>query len=148
MEDKIQVGYIFAKKIIVSITDAASRAENPVQTIDLVGNRNLPTPPNMGKNSSLLVYAFNTLCKSVSHGQVFIFFFFFLSVVEDQYNPRLIRDLLHDLSSTLCMLLERFILVGNINIWICRLEAILSWQEQLMNLQINPVWPHCWNFSL
>lgn len=59
-------------------------------------------------------------------------------VVEDQYNPRLIRDLLHDLSSTLCKLLERFILVGNINIWICRLEAILSWQEQLMNLQINP----------
>ncbi|KAM9317071.1 F-box only protein 25 [Gastrophryne carolinensis] len=59
-------------------------------------------------------------------------------VLENQYNPRLIRELLLDLSSTLCILMKRFALVGNTNIWICRLENILSWKEQLMNLDINP----------
>ncbi|XP_073530344.1 F-box only protein 25 isoform X1 [Phyllobates terribilis] len=62
-------------------------------------------------------------------------------VLEDQYNPRLIRDLLNDLSSTLCILIReggRCVLIGNMNIWISRLETILSWQEQLMTLQISP----------
>ncbi|XP_075717273.1 F-box only protein 25 [Rhinoderma darwinii] len=62
-------------------------------------------------------------------------------VLEDQYNPQLIRDLLNDLSSTLCILLRevgRFVLIGNINIWISRLETILSWQQQLLSLQISP----------
>ncbi|NXD72961.1 FBX25 protein, partial [Eolophus roseicapillus] len=61
-------------------------------------------------------------------------------VMEDQYNPRLIKDLLQDLSSTLCILIRgvgKSVLVGNINIWICRLETILLWQQQLKNLQIN-----------
>ncbi|KAM9273955.1 F-box only protein 25 isoform 3-T4 [Cariama cristata] len=61
-------------------------------------------------------------------------------VMEDQYNPRLIKDLLQDLSSTLCILLRgvgKSVLVGNINIWICRLETVLLWQQQLKNLQIN-----------
>ncbi|XP_025029691.1 F-box only protein 25 isoform X4 [Python bivittatus] len=61
-------------------------------------------------------------------------------VLEDQYNPRLIKDLLQDLSSTLCMLIRsvgKSVLVGNINIWICRLETILVWQQQLSNLQMT-----------
>ncbi|KAM4680844.1 F-box only protein 25 isoform 2-T4 [Amazona ochrocephala] len=61
-------------------------------------------------------------------------------VKEDQYNPRLIKDLLQDLSSTLCILIRgvgKSVLVGNINIWICRLETILLWQQQLKNLQMN-----------
>ncbi|XP_064412491.1 F-box only protein 25 isoform X2 [Latimeria chalumnae] len=61
-------------------------------------------------------------------------------VLEDQYNPRLIKDLLQDLGSTLCILIRevgKSVLVGNINIWICRLETILNWQQQLNNLQIT-----------
>ncbi|TKS75613.1 F-box only protein 25 [Collichthys lucidus] len=60
-------------------------------------------------------------------------------VLEDQYNPRLVKDLLHDLSSTLYSLtihVRTCVLVGNINIWLCRLETILKWQQQLNNLQI------------
>ncbi|XP_053316993.1 F-box only protein 25 isoform X2 [Spea bombifrons] len=61
-------------------------------------------------------------------------------VLEDQHNPRLIRELLQDLSSTLCILIRevgKSVLVGNINTWICRLDTILSWQQQLMDLQIT-----------
>ncbi|KAJ8270522.1 hypothetical protein GJAV_G00115910 [Gymnothorax javanicus] len=60
-------------------------------------------------------------------------------VLEDQQNPRLVRGLLQDLSSTLCILIRevgKSVLVGNINIWVSRLETILSWQQQLCNLQI------------
>ncbi|RXM31402.1 F-box only protein 25 [Acipenser ruthenus] len=59
--------------------------------------------------------------------------------LEDQQNPRLIKDLLQDLGSTLCILIRevgKSVLVGNINIWICRLETILNWQQQLSNFQI------------
>ncbi|XP_063296965.1 F-box only protein 25 isoform X2 [Pelobates fuscus] len=58
-------------------------------------------------------------------------------VLEDQHNPRIIRELLEDLSSTLCILIGRFVLVGNMNTWINRLENILLWQQQLMNLHIK-----------
>ncbi|XP_056589012.1 F-box only protein 25 isoform X2 [Triplophysa dalaica] len=60
-------------------------------------------------------------------------------VLDDHQNPRLIKALLQDLSSTLCILIRevgRSVLVGNINIWACRLETILNWQQQLNNLQI------------
>ncbi|XP_068199474.1 F-box only protein 25 isoform X1 [Antennarius striatus] len=60
-------------------------------------------------------------------------------VLEDQYNPGLIRELLKNLSSTLQNLMihaGRCVLVGNINIWLCRQETILKWQQQLNNLQI------------
>ncbi|TRY88522.1 hypothetical protein DNTS_014074 [Danionella cerebrum] len=60
-------------------------------------------------------------------------------VLEDHHNPRLIKALLHDLSSTLCILIRevgKSVLVGNINIWLCRLETILNWQQQLNSLQI------------
>ncbi|XP_062838804.1 F-box only protein 25 isoform X5 [Anolis carolinensis] len=66
-------------------------------------------------------------------------------VLEDQYNPRLIKDLLQDLSSTLCTLIRgvgKSVLVGNINIWICRLETILLWQQQLSNLQMTKFCRH------
>ena len=65
-----------------------------------------------------------------------------LVVLEDQQNPRLIKELLQDLSSTLCILtrgMGKSVLVGNINIWVCRLETILNWQQQLNNLQIPRV---------
>uniref|UniRef100_A0A8D1REX9 F-box only protein 25 n=1 Tax=Sus scrofa TaxID=9823 RepID=A0A8D1REX9_PIG len=61
-------------------------------------------------------------------------------VLDDHQNPRLIKDLLQDLSSTLCILIRgvgKSVLVGNINIWICRLETILNWQQQLQNLQMT-----------
>ena len=68
-------------------------------------------------------------------------------VLGDHQNPRLIKDLLQDLSSTLCILIRgvgKSVLVGNINIWICRLETVLRWQQQLQNLQMTEVcafWP-------
>ncbi|KAJ8775783.1 hypothetical protein J1605_016181 [Eschrichtius robustus] len=61
-------------------------------------------------------------------------------VLDDHQNPRLIKDLLQDLSSTLCILIRgvgKSVLVGNINIWVCRLETILNWQQQLQNLQMT-----------
>ncbi|XP_020828654.1 F-box only protein 25 isoform X3 [Phascolarctos cinereus] len=66
-------------------------------------------------------------------------------VLDDQQNPRLIKDLLQDLSSTLCILIRgvgKSVLIGNINIWICRLETILNWQQQLQNLQMNKFCRH------
>ncbi|XP_056150549.1 F-box only protein 25 isoform X2 [Lampris incognitus] len=60
-------------------------------------------------------------------------------VLEDHYNPRLIKDLLRDLGSTLYCLTKNVgnsLLVGTVNIWVCRLETILNWQQQLNNLQI------------
>ncbi|XP_016354324.1 F-box only protein 25-like isoform X1 [Sinocyclocheilus anshuiensis] len=60
-------------------------------------------------------------------------------VLDDHHNPRLIKALLNDLSSTLCILIRevgKCVLIGNINIWVCRLETILNWQQQLNNLQI------------
>ncbi|XP_017342311.1 F-box only protein 25 isoform X3 [Ictalurus punctatus] len=59
--------------------------------------------------------------------------------LDDQQNPRLIKALLQDLSSVLGTLIRevgKSVLVGNINIWHCRLETIHNWQQQLNNLQI------------
>lgn len=83
---------------------------------------------------------------------VFLFTFFFSAclfifqiwalVLEDHYNPRLVKELLQDLSSTLHSLtvhVGRCVLVGNVNIWLCRLETIQKWQQQLNNLQIPKV---------
>lgn len=67
---------------------------------------------------------------------------FVVLVLEDQYNPRLVKELLNDLSSTLHSLtihVGRCVLVGNVNIWLCRLETIFKWQQQLNNLQIPKV---------
>ncbi|KAF6376193.1 F-box protein 25 [Rhinolophus ferrumequinum] len=63
-------------------------------------------------------------------------------VLHDQQNPRLIKGLLHDLGSTLCVLIRgvgKSVLVGNINVWVCRLETVLAWQQQLQNLQMPQV---------
>nr|XP_061806539.1 F-box only protein 25-like isoform X1 [Nerophis lumbriciformis] len=60
-------------------------------------------------------------------------------VVEDHYNPRLVKELLQDLSATLHSLtlhVGRCVLVGNVSVWLCRLENILKWQQQLNDLQI------------
>ncbi|XP_024912431.1 F-box only protein 25 isoform X3 [Cynoglossus semilaevis] len=60
-------------------------------------------------------------------------------VLEDHYNPRLVKDLLQDLSQTLHELtihLGRSILVGNVHIWLGRLVTIKEWQQQLNNLEI------------
>ncbi|XP_045677201.1 F-box only protein 25 isoform X1 [Phyllostomus hastatus] len=63
-------------------------------------------------------------------------------VLEDQQNPRLIRDLLQDLSSALGTLLRgvgKSVLVGSIGVWACRLETVLAWQRQLQDLQVTQV---------
>ncbi|KAM8832720.1 F-box only protein 25 isoform 1-T1 [Spinachia spinachia] len=60
-------------------------------------------------------------------------------VLDDHYNPRLVKDLLQDLSLTLHNLtihVGRCVLVGNVNIWMCRLETIHKWEQQVNNLQI------------
>ncbi|XP_069091934.1 F-box only protein 25 isoform X1 [Pleurodeles waltl] len=61
-------------------------------------------------------------------------------VLEDHQNLRKIRELLQDLSSSLCILIRevgKSVLIGNINTWICRLETILTWQQDTMNLQMT-----------
>uniref|UniRef100_A0A8C7AXH2 F-box protein 25 n=1 Tax=Neovison vison TaxID=452646 RepID=A0A8C7AXH2_NEOVI len=66
-------------------------------------------------------------------------------VLDDHQNPRLIKDLLQDLSSTLCILLRgvgKSVLVGNINIWVCRLETVLRWQQQLQDLRVTKFCRH------
>lgn len=63
-----------------------------------------------------------------------------ISVLDDHQNPRLIKDLLQDLSSTLCILIRgvgKSVLVGNINMWVYRMETILHWQQQLNSIQIS-----------
>lgn len=72
---------------------------------------------------------------------MFLFACVFIPVLEDHYNPRLVKELLQDLSSTLHSLTihGRCVLVGNVNIWLCRLETIVKWQQELNNLQIPKV---------
>lgn len=63
-------------------------------------------------------------------------------VLEDQQNIRLIRELLQTLYTSLCTLVQRVgksVLVGNINMWVHRMESILHWQQQLNNIQITRV---------
>lgn len=43
---------------------------------------------------------------------------------------------------SLCTLVQdmgKSVLVGNINIWVHRMENIMQWQQQLDNIQINRV---------
>ncbi|KAM3679101.1 F-box only protein 32 isoform X2 [Ammospiza nelsoni] len=63
-------------------------------------------------------------------------------VLEDQQNIRLIRELLQTLYTSLCTLVQRVgksVLVGNINMWVHRMESILHWQQQLNNIQITRI---------
>lgn len=63
-------------------------------------------------------------------------------VLEDQQNIRLIRELLQTLYTSLCTLVQRVgksVLVGNINMWVYRMETILHWQQQLNSIQITRV---------
>lgn len=65
-----------------------------------------------------------------------------MSVLEDQQNVRPIKELLQTLYASLCSLVQdmgKSVLVGNINIWVHRMENILQWQQQLDNIQINRV---------
>lgn len=55
---------------------------------------------------------------------------------------RPIKELLQTLYVSLCSLVQdmgKSVLVGNINIWVYRMENILQWQQQLDNIQINRV---------
>ncbi|KAL7984081.1 hypothetical protein Chor_002651 [Crotalus horridus] len=61
-------------------------------------------------------------------------------VLEDQQNIRLIKELLQTLYMSLCTLVQsvgKSVLVGNINMWVHRMEMILYWQQQLNNIQIT-----------
>ncbi|XP_077068431.1 F-box only protein 32 isoform X2 [Siphateles boraxobius] len=61
-------------------------------------------------------------------------------VLDDQQNVRPIKELLQTLYASLCSLVQdmgKSVLVGNINIWVHRMENILQWQQQLDNIQIN-----------
>ena len=65
-----------------------------------------------------------------------------LPVLDDQQNVRPIKELLQSLYMSLCSLVQdmgKSVLVGNINIWVHRMENILQWQQQLDNIQINRV---------
>lgn len=64
------------------------------------------------------------------------------SVLDDQQNVRPIKELLQMLYISLCTLVQdmgKSVLVGNINIWVHRMENIMQWQQQLDNIQINRV---------
>lgn len=64
------------------------------------------------------------------------------AVLDDQQNVRPIKELLQTLYASLCSLVQdmgKSVLVGNINIWVHRMENILQWQQQLDNIQINRV---------
>lgn len=61
-------------------------------------------------------------------------------VLDDQQNVRSIKELLQTLYVSLCGLVQgmgKSVLVGNINLWVHRMENILQWQQQLDNIQIN-----------
>ncbi|EMP25321.1 F-box only protein 32 [Chelonia mydas] len=63
-----------------------------------------------------------------------------IQFLEDQQNIRLIRELLQTLYTSLCTLVQRVgksVLVGNINMWVHRMETILHWQQQLNSIQIT-----------
>lgn len=65
-----------------------------------------------------------------------------LTVLEEHCNPRLIKELLQDLSSTLQALTKgvgKCVLVGSVNVWLCRLDVIHNWQKQLNHLHIPKV---------
>lgn len=71
-----------------------------------------------------------------------LIFIFSTQVLEDQQNIRLIRELLQTLYTSLCTLVQRVgksVLVGNINMWVYRMETILHWQQQLNSIQISRV---------
>lgn len=64
------------------------------------------------------------------------------SVLDDQQNVRPIKELLQMLYISLCALVQdmgKSVLVGNINVWVHRMENIMQWQQQLDNIQINRV---------
>uniref|UniRef100_A0A3B5B620 F-box only protein 32 n=1 Tax=Stegastes partitus TaxID=144197 RepID=A0A3B5B620_9TELE len=61
-------------------------------------------------------------------------------VLDDQQNVRPIKELLQTLYISLCGLVQdmgKSVLVGNINMWVHRMENILQWQQQLDSIQIN-----------
>ena len=67
-----------------------------------------------------------------------------VTVLEEHYNPRLIKELLQDLSCTVHALTKgvgKCVLVGSINVWLLRLDTIHHWQLQLHNLDIPKVLP-------
>lgn len=64
------------------------------------------------------------------------------TVLDDQQNVRPIKELLQMLYISLCSLVQdmgKSVLVGNINIWVHRMENIMRWQQQLDNIQIKKV---------
>ncbi|XP_068612882.1 F-box only protein 32 [Brachionichthys hirsutus] len=61
-------------------------------------------------------------------------------VLDDQQNVRPIKELLQTLYVSLCGLVQgmgKSVLVGNINIWVRRMENIIQWQQKLDSIQIN-----------
>lgn len=66
----------------------------------------------------------------------------FSAVLDDQQNIRAIKELLQVLYVSLCSLVQdmgKSVLVGNINIWVHRMDNIMQWQQQLDNIQIKKV---------
>lgn len=90
----------------------------------------------LGHCSTLLSHDWNNTISD------FFIFIFFPTVLDDQQNVRPIKELLQTLYVSLCGLVQgmgKSVLVGNINIWVHRMENILQWQQQLDNIQINRV---------
>ena len=68
-------------------------------------------------------------------------------MLEEHCNPRLVKELLRELGAAVHALTKgvgKCVLVGNINIWLLRLDTIHHWQLQLNNLHIPKVEPAGW----
>ncbi|KAG9339377.1 hypothetical protein JZ751_023770 [Albula glossodonta] len=108
----------------------------PSQLLELIAKSQLPSLSGVAQKNYM-----NILEKVVQKGEpVGGVSRVVVAVLENQQNVRPIKELLQTLYVSLCSLVQdmgKSVLVGNINIWVYRMESILQWQQELDNIQIN-----------